>query len=541
MIQFLSDRCKSSPADSEVQLELERCKQVAKTMRNEPRSVVGIGETWDMFPGRELYDRLVELYFQTFGAIFPTLHRPSFQREYEQYWKGAPQSHSTESVTISLVLAIGSSVYGGLPASYQTWLHSRALRFMQDIHTWFKAEFTKLELSVQKLQTLCLLLVAQQVFPESGVTADDVSYFSVDIALRLGSRLGLHVNSTSRSGLESAEVEMRRSIWGTIMELAIQASLDIGEIPGILLEQVDTTVLHVSEAGHEARSGQTALPEHHDACYKNLVQSALLRSMPVRLKIVKLLNGPDPSLSYEEVLRLDSELAEASRLCLRRLRAFSSSKKGNASVAFQMNFYSILTRRVLLALHLPFAGKSIANPAYYFSRQVCRKTSLHLLDALFPKLQMPFSADCDIEKLLMTAGGMFKSVLVQSTAAVCVELIHDLVDRPSALSVPLERSQQARNELRKAIEQPVACFQRRIIAGDDDVRPYVLFCSALGQIKALGSGENERESISSAARESLKFCYHVLQSRTAEPVAAATEASSDMSYYSLGTRPESGW
>lgn len=507
-------------------------------MRNEPQSVVAIAEDRDMPLCRELYDKLVGLYFQTFGAVFPTLHRPSFQQEYKQYWKDAPQSHSTLSITVSLVLAIGSSVYGGLPASYQTWLHSRALRFMQDVHTWFKTDYMRLDLSVQKLQTLCLLLVAQQVFPPSGITADDESYLSVDTALRLGSRLGLHVNPTPGSQLQSAEIEMRRSIWGTIMELSIQSSLDMGDSPGILLEQVDTTVLHAFEAGNEKWSGQTGLSEQHEASCKNPIQSALMRSMTVRLKIVKLLNGPDPNLSYEEVLRLDSELAEASRPSLRQLRAFSASENDNATVTFQMDLYSILTRRVRLALHLPFAGTSIANPAYYFSRHVCRETSLQLLDALFPKLQMSSIAVCDTEKLLTTAGGVFTSVLVQSTAAVCVELIHDLVDRPSALSVSAEKSQQARKQLRKAIERPVACFQRRIVAGDTNFRPYVLFCSALGQIKALEVGQNEQECISKAARESLKFCYHVLQSRMAEPIAAAAQASGDMSSYSsFGARP----
>lgn len=109
-----------------------------------------------------------------------------------------------------------------------------------------------------------------------------------------------------------------------------------------------------------------------------------------------------------------------------------------------MDLCTILPRRVLLALHHSFAGKTIANSAYYFSRHLCHGSSLILLDALFSKLQRSLSTVYVNERLLKTAGGVFKSVLVQSTAALCLGLIRDLVYKHFELCMVITKSQQSR-------------------------------------------------------------------------------------------------
>lgn len=67
-----------------------------------------------------------------------------------------------------------------------------------------------------------------------------------------------------------------------------------------------------------------------------------------------------------------------------------------------------------------------------------------------------------------------------------------------------------------------------------------MYCSVLlwARLKLLRPGKKIKIFVYKAARESLKFCYHVLQSRTTEPIAADTQSSGDMSSYSFGVGPD---
>lgn len=517
-ITFLSNQANDTLADSDLQYLYGECKHLAQGIRNKSLSSAE-GATPDsdsrcMLPSRYLSNKLVDMYFETFGAVFPTLHRPSFKHEYDNYWaefsRQDAQRSSVMSTTVCLVLVIGSSVYsGGLPASLQSQLHSRARKWMLTARSWFKTEFPKQPLGVPKLQTLCLFLLALQLSP-SGLD-DEESCLSADYALRLANRLGLQQRKPS-SGcqFDDAQLQLRHSLWCTVMELSIQSSLDLGEHPLLLPEHLaETHLLRTAETTSEPTQARSLSP----------IQTALMRSLPVRLKIAKLVNSPDPSsVSYEEVIRLDRELVESSRSDSPQLRVFPESNVDSSNMTIPWRLCIILTRRFLLALHQPFASKARANPAYFFSRYVCRETSLLLLRLLSPVSHDTALPEYDHGGFVGTGGGVFKSVLIHATTSVCVEVFHELEDDPFALSpAPMvEYKQETLKDWCQAIERSIVLCQHRINAGETDVRAYVLFCSVLGHITAIKAGQDENESISRAARESLRYCYQLLQTRTTE-------------------------
>ncbi|KAG6356932.1 hypothetical protein INS49_014807 [Diaporthe citri] len=518
-ITFLSNQASDRLADSDLQYLYGECKHLAEGIRNKSlSSAAGAMPDSDsrcMLPSRDLSNKLVEMYFETFGPVFPTLHRPSFQDEYDNYWLELSgqdaQRSSAMSTIVCLVLAIGSSVYsGGLPASLQSQLHSRARKWMLTARSWFKTEFPREALGIPKLQTLCLFLLARQLFP-CGLD-DEESSLSADYALRLANRMGLQQRKPA-SGCQSdvAQVQLRHSLWCTVTELSIQSSLDLGEHPLLLPEHLaDNHLLHTAVTASEQIQAQSQSP----------IQTALMRSLPVRLKIAKLLNSPDVnSISYEEVIRLDRQLVESSRSDSHHLRVFPESDIGSSNMAIPWRLCNILTRRFRLALHHPFASKAGANPTYFFSRHVCRETSLLLLRLLSPVSHDTALPDYDHGCFFVgTAGGVFKSVLIHATTSVCLEVFHELADDPLALSTaPTVESKQAMlKDWWRAIERSIVLCQHRINAGETDIRAYVLFRSVLGQITAIKAGQNENESIFRAARESLRYCYHLLQSRTTE-------------------------
>ncbi len=62
---------------------------------------------------KDIADRLVGLYLETFESVYRVLHIPTFQREYHDYWNNPASCSDGFRLKFLLVMAVGSCFYEG--------------------------------------------------------------------------------------------------------------------------------------------------------------------------------------------------------------------------------------------------------------------------------------------------------------------------------------------------------------------------------------------------------------------------------------------
>jgi hypothetical protein len=171
-------------------------------------------EALDSLPSKAICDTLVRCYFRTLEGAFRVLHRPSFQKEYEDHWSDGSQSKTSVLLKIMLVCAIGVPFYTGLD---QPQLRFVCARWIQAAESWLAAPHAKSRLNMAGIQIQILVLLAKQVCNVEG----DHVWISAGSLLRTAMYLGLHRDPAHFAKIKPFHAEMRRRLWTTVVELTV--------------------------------------------------------------------------------------------------------------------------------------------------------------------------------------------------------------------------------------------------------------------------------------------------------------------------------
>ena len=139
------------------------------------------------------------------------------------------------------------------------------------------------------------------------------------------SSTGFHRDPTNYPKMAPFNVEIRRRLWATVLEIALQSSLDSGMPPLISSDDYDTLApknIDDSEIMEDSEIGPKAKPS--TTYTQTSIQIILLRSLLKRLAIARLINHFRSKPSYEDVLRLSSELSDILRDSTVALQNFQS-------------------------------------------------------------------------------------------------------------------------------------------------------------------------------------------------------------------------
>jgi len=310
------------------------------------------------------------------------------------------------------------------------------------------------------------------------------------------------------------EAETRRRLWATTLEIVVQSSLDSGMPPLISCDDFDCdspSNLDDIQINESAKS--LPAPKPVGTFTQTSMQCALMRSLPIRLKVAKALNELHSDLTYENVVHIGADLTNMCRYNSRLFQSFlsvSSPTNQAKPTPFQIKLLDILIRRFLLLLHTPFANKAISNVTYYFSRRVCLESSLLLLSyAPFPTLpNTPFNFQDDYTRLSICGRGIYRSTLIHASSTIFLELNLELRDDSSPSTSSLSR-----NDLYAAAQESVRITLLRVIAGETNVKAHVFLACALAQIDAMRAGTSVEMAVGKAAKSSLEACYAALKTR----------------------------
>ncbi len=215
---------------SEALANMQRCKSLARIIKSRRAPPWPAPPTPDL-PERRVADALVACYLRTIESVYRVLHITTFQRDYDALWTSESAPDMSFIVQLKLVFAIGSTVF-----DEEFSLRASAVRWVYEAQTWISEPEFKSRLSIQFLQTSILLLLARDLV---SVGRDSV-WVSAGALLRRAVSMGLHRDPAHLPKRSTFAAEMRRRLWNTILEVALQSSLNSGGPPLLSLDDFDT-------------------------------------------------------------------------------------------------------------------------------------------------------------------------------------------------------------------------------------------------------------------------------------------------------------
>ncbi|KAH8689996.1 hypothetical protein BGW36DRAFT_401452 [Talaromyces proteolyticus] len=415
---------------SDIMIGLQKCKYLGRAIKKQREPSWPCSATSEL-PPKHVTDELVDCYLRTLETTYRIFHIPSFKRDYEAVWM-SDKPDTAFLVQLKLVLAIGATVYDD-----QYSMRTSAIRWIYEAQSWISEPEFKPRLTIQNLQTNILLLVAREV----ANIGQGLVWVSVGELLRKAMLMGLHRDPSllPRKPHHVFVSEMRRRLWNTILEMSLHSSLSSGGPPLISCEDFDTE----SPGNFDDEHLMAEDPQPANGFTQISIAISLRKTFPVRLAIVKFLNSLGSHGTYEDALRLDSELRESYKTMCQSLQGYDL-RFGSSSSQFSIRQMDCLIHRYLLAIHSPYLRDAFhENKIFYaFSRKVSIESSLKMWYAIYPPSTTIFmdGQSCDdasppylddMMRIATCGSGFFRIGAAHAAFIIGTEILSQLEDDES--------------------------------------------------------------------------------------------------------------
>lgn len=460
-------------ATPETWIGIEKCKALARLIKARRMPARLSPQTFDI-PPKLVSDALVDCYLHTSEAVYRVLHIPTFRRHYDALWDPNNSPDTAFLVHLKLVLAIGAVTYDNAFT-----LRSSAVRWVYEAQSWFLGPKYKSRLDIQSLQTKLLLLLAQERVGIDG----DPTWVSIGALLRKATFIGLHRDPVHLPQRTVLAAEMRRRLWNTIIELALQSSLASGGPPYISIDDFDTAPPSNFDDDQLLADDPIPKPEDHFTGVSTAIE--LRKLFPQRLAVAKFLNDVKSCGTYEETLRLDSELRSAYRILGKNMKSFSTSKSSPSPSQFEIRLVDFIMHRYLSSLHAPYFVPAMHETAYAFSRKVVVESSLRIWRGACPHNDA-VASEWNLSRLAVCSSGFFPIVATYSAMLIAVELRAQLREEESLGPVSL------RPDLLSVMEESKMFALRCLEAGGTNVKGYLLVGVMATQVEGIMRGLGEK-------------------------------------------------
>ncbi|KAL4793739.1 hypothetical protein BDV19DRAFT_379966 [Aspergillus venezuelensis] len=456
---------------------VKRCKELARIIKAQRQPQWPTPPTTDL-PPKGVADELVDCYLGTIETTYRILHIPTFRSEYDALWVSDAKPNIAFTVQLKLVLAIGAITYDN-----RFSMRASANRWVYEALTWLSDPDFKSRLNIQSLQSRVLLLIARETINVGG----DSSWISAGALLRTALYMGLHRDPTHLPTRTALADEVRRRLWNTILELTLQSSIISGGMPMIPLDDFDCQAPGNFDDDQLLADDPVPKPDHEYT--QTSTAREMRKTFPERLAIANFLNGLNSYGTYEETLRLDSDLRKSYREVCRTLRGYST-RSGPLPSSFEPRVLDFNIHYYLCCLHMPFFEKSLQEAPYAFSRKVVVESALKVWCSIFPSSNLMAGAgqvatpnEDDLMTRFVTSGfGFFRLGIMLATMFVSRELKCQLEDADSLGPSPY------RMDLVSLLSDAKARYWTMIECGETNVKGYLLCSLVDAQTRGLMEG-----------------------------------------------------
>lgn len=495
----------------------------------------------ELVPPRHIADELLSLYLRTFETTYRVLHVPTFLKEYEAYWLGSQPTDMVFLAKLLALMAASSCFYNQeTKLNGKKSLHETARGWIMAVQSWIASVFVSPSVDFHMLQIKCILMIASQAISADG----DIMWVSAGSLVRSALAMGMHRDPGRLPYVTKYWAEMRRRLWATICELELQSSLDSAMLPSFDLDECDCD-RPSNWDDEELSENMVEYPAPkalHSQITRNSFQVLLSRSIPVRFRIVKVLNSLKFALTYDEALRLTEELLHSLDELLLLLHNGGSivNMLEVEDTSFTKAFLIVLMRKYVLALHQPFFVNVQCSVKLSYSRKVCVESALEMLSQLEPFV----SDSLGIQNLRVLAGGMFRHELFWAAITLCVEMSLQadesqgtLLSHAAATDYlgsfnDVVRSQQS--VMLSAVERTLGMFRSLIKPPEGKgCQSFFFLTMILASVKARLGKEDPLEKVEEASTEAVRHCTELMNMSSAEGEPQANDSSLEVSRLSI--------
>ncbi|KAK7958047.1 hypothetical protein PG988_012895 [Apiospora saccharicola] len=506
---------------SEIVMLLHQNKLLSKTIKAQrmPELTFKFGLK---IPPRDVADKLVDGYLRTFETVYRILHVPSFKAEYEKYWTSPASANPAFVIQLQLVMAAGAGVFDDAHS-----MRKLAIAWVYEAMCWLITPPAKSKLTITGIQNMLLLHYAREVAGVSG----DLTWISMGSVYRSAITMGLHRDPKRLPNMSHADAEIRRRLWNTILELALQSSLNAGGPPMVSLDEFDTgppgdfddSDLMDDDESRSQPSSSASAAANPNRFTDTTVSLTLRKSFPLRLAIVRYLNDINSMGKYEDTLKLSAQLQTAYKAASLSLRRFYGAGGSRQPSLFQKELLNFIFHHYFQAHHLPYLRRAFREPAYAFSRKIVVEMSLKIFSAVSQSSSYGYSLGSsgsqrpsppgvgvqggnngtpsslstttaaqhqhhsDLYRLATNSTGFFRNVTCKASMLIPVELQYQALENDGlGLITP-------RPDLLEAVRDTAAWAMRRIRAGETNTKGYLL-CRAMAMyVEGLVAGTDVRD------------------------------------------------
>lgn len=475
---------------------MAECKQLARDVKKQrPGRRCFPAQIHQSFPRRQVIDELIQLYFTTFESCYRILHFPSFQAEYQSYIGQPENANSCFALLLALVMSVAGILHSD--ANVCREITAKTLTWIDTSQTWLSAPLEKDRLTLKGIQIHCLLLLARQVHRVGA----DLIWISTGSLLRMAMQMGLHQDPSSLGDMDLRQMEIRRRLWYTILEMNAQASLDSGMSPMITDRDYNTQPpSDLSDADLEGEEEREYWEKMSADSTRASFQCLLAHSITLRLDTARVINSLQEEPPYDHVLALGNKLADACHQAAMVIDNSASMNIPESTNQFAWSFCIHLLRRFLLCLHFTYAVKAKKMPIYAHSQRVCLEIGLEFVSLLDDHLY---------SRVLINGGGIFRDIVTRGALMIYLELNSELEKGVSIFARQRNRARQV--SLLKDVHRVLQYSKDRMCHGETNVKGYFFLSIATAQSEALLDGLPTDSAISNAAHESLATCREILK------------------------------
>lgn len=260
-----------------------------------------------LLPTRHFVETLVDDYLTYIEPSHRVLHIPTFRRELDTIWEQEPVNiQPTVLVQLLLILASAWSFHGdsgNTSTDEKSMTCETAKNWIRRCEAWLQnCGIKRPDPAILRIR--CLIIVAKYI----NGTRKSQAWNETGSLVKVAMSCGYHREPDSQyAKISRFNREMRRRLWVTIVELDLQASLDRGMPPTVQQDDYDS-IMPSNFNDEDIGEGDTPQPSPSNVATDSSLQVALVRSLPLRLKICALVNAPCIRISYEELHWLEGEV-----------------------------------------------------------------------------------------------------------------------------------------------------------------------------------------------------------------------------------------
>jgi hypothetical protein len=411
-------------------------------------------------PEKKVADRLLSLWFNSPDPFKPIVHAPTFQDEYRRFWRNP---EGTPTMWLGLLYAILSlaTSFGLRDSDPRNSSSQTVLAEVNKYHSLSASAAVLADFTKPKQYTLeCLILYS------AGLRSNNAFvnvWLMIGLIVRLALRMGYHRDPSHYQAISVFQGEMRRRVWAVIGMIDVLISFQLG-LPSMFRTITSDTQPPRNILDRDFNASTTALPSSRGV--EELTPSSYTRA---KLRIVRIfanaaeLSHQTVAPSYEEIMRLDSELEEAKAavpplLQMPDISELVTDPAEQLMCRFNLDLLYLKTKIVLHRRYMlvPFDQLTLTEQQRGIgdSRRACTESALRVLNH-HHTIYSASQTGGQLESVKWYMGSISTHDFLLAAMVICLELSEQIHNRsfrasPSGIQCPkrremmdaLEKSQQ---------------------------------------------------------------------------------------------------